>query len=97
VSSREHPAPSQRATPSTITTSPRAAFRHRAFTVIWIATVVSNIGTWMYNAAAGWLMVSLNGDALHGVAGPGREQPADVHVRTGRRRAGRHLRQAAVL
>ncbi len=43
---------------------PRAAFRHRAFTVIWIATVVSNIGTWMYNAASGWLMVSLNGDAL---------------------------------
>jgi MFS family permease len=64
VSSREHPAPSQRATPSTITTSPRAAFRHRAFTVVWIATVVSNIGSWMYNAAAGWLMVSLNGDAL---------------------------------
>jgi MFS family permease len=43
---------------------PRAAFRHRAFTVIWIATVVSNIGTWMYNAASGWLMVSLNSDAL---------------------------------
>jgi MFS family permease len=46
-------------------TSPRwAAFRHRAFTVVWIATVVSNIGSWMYNAASGWLMVSLNGDAL---------------------------------
>jgi MFS family permease len=43
---------------------PRAAFRHRAFTVIWIATVVSNIGTWMYNAASGWLMVSLNSDAV---------------------------------
>jgi MFS family permease len=42
----------------------RAAFRHRAFTVVWIATVVSNIGSWMYNAASGWLMVSLNGDAL---------------------------------
>jgi MFS family permease len=42
----------------------RAAFRHRAFTVIWVATVVSNVGTWMYNAASGWLMVSLNGDAL---------------------------------
>jgi MFS family permease len=44
--------------------SARAAFRHRAFSVIWIATVVSNIGTWMYNAASGWLMVSLNSDAL---------------------------------
>ncbi len=26
--------------------------------------MVSNIGTWMYNAASGWLMVSLNSDAL---------------------------------
>jgi MFS family permease len=43
---------------------PRAAFRHRAFTVVWIATVISNIGSWMYNAASGWLMVSLHGDAL---------------------------------
>jgi predicted MFS family arabinose efflux permease len=39
---------------------PQGAFRHRAFTVIWIATVVSNVGTWMYNAASGWLMVSLD-------------------------------------
>ena len=32
--------------------------------MIWIATVVSNVGTWMYNAACGWLMVSVNSDAL---------------------------------
>jgi MFS family permease len=44
--------------------SPRGAFRHPAFTVIWIATVVSNIGTWMYNAASGWLMVSLDPNPL---------------------------------
>jgi len=43
---------------------PRSAFRHAAFTVIWIATVVSNIGTWMYNAASGWLMVSLDPNPL---------------------------------
>jgi MFS family permease len=42
----------------------RGAFRHPAFTVIWIATVVSNIGTWMYNAASGWLMVSLDPNPL---------------------------------
>jgi len=35
-------------------------FRHRAFAVLWVATVVSNIGTWMQNAAAGWLMTSLD-------------------------------------
>jgi MFS family permease len=37
-------------------------FRHPAFTVLWVATVVSNIGTWMQNAAAGWLMTSLDPD-----------------------------------
>src|SRR5712691_10247450 len=37
-------------------------FRHTAFTVLWIATVVSNIGTWMQNAAAGWLMTGLDPD-----------------------------------
>ncbi len=41
-----------------------APFRHRAFTVIWTATVVSNIGTWMYNVASGWLMTSLDPDPL---------------------------------
>ena len=44
--------------------SPWIAFRHRAFTVVWIATVVANVGTWMYNAASGWLMTSLNPDPL---------------------------------
>jgi predicted MFS family arabinose efflux permease len=40
--------------------SPWAPFRHRTFAVIWTATVVSNIGTWMYNLASGWLMTSLD-------------------------------------
>jgi len=30
-----------------------APFRDRAFAVLWTATVVSNIGTWMQSAAAG--------------------------------------------
>ena len=34
-------------------------FRYTVFTVLWVATVVSNIGSWMQNAAAGWLMTSL--------------------------------------
>jgi len=41
-----------------------APFRHRIFAVIWTATVVSNIGTWMYNVACGWLMTSLSPDPL---------------------------------
>src|SRR5262245_21962961 len=37
-------------------------FHFPAFTVLWAATVVSNIGTWMQNAAAGWLMTGLDPD-----------------------------------
>jgi hypothetical protein len=46
------------------TPSPWAPFAHADFAVLWTATVVSNIGTWMYNAGAGWLMTSLNPDPL---------------------------------
>src|SRR6204780_4762708 len=54
---------------SNTTSSPGAAsfaapFRHSVFTVIWTATVVSNVGGWMYSAASGWLMTSLNPDPL---------------------------------
>jgi predicted MFS family arabinose efflux permease len=35
-------------------------FRHVAFTVLWAATVVAYIGTWMYSATAAWLMTSLD-------------------------------------
>ena len=41
-----------------------AAFRHPAFVVIWTATLVSNVGSWMYGAASAWLMTSLNPDPL---------------------------------
>ncbi len=34
-------------------------FRHGAFTVLWTATVISNVGTWMNDVGAGWLMTSL--------------------------------------
>jgi predicted MFS family arabinose efflux permease len=37
-------------------------FRYPIFAVLWIATVVANIGIWMQNAAAGWLMTSLDPD-----------------------------------
>ena len=41
-----------------------APFRYTAFAVIWTATVVSNVGSWMYSAASGWLMTSLDPDPL---------------------------------
>jgi MFS family permease len=34
-------------------------FRHRTFAVLWAATVISNIGTWMNDVGASWLMTSL--------------------------------------
>src|SRR5215467_7834323 len=37
-----------------------AAFRHPTFTVVWIATVVSNLGGWVSAAASGWLMTALD-------------------------------------
>jgi MFS family permease len=56
------------APPASVSTDGRAspwiAFRHSTFTVVWTATVVANIGTWMFNAASGWLMTSLNPDPL---------------------------------
>lgn len=53
-------------TASSPATAPSAwsPFRQAAFTVLWTASVVANIGTWMYNAAAGWLMTGLAPDPL---------------------------------
>jgi MFS family permease len=38
--------------------------RHPFFRALWLATVVSNIGTWMQNTAAAWLMTSLTSSTL---------------------------------
>ncbi|MEL7448694.1 MAG: MFS transporter [Pseudomonadota bacterium] len=37
-----------------------APFGHRAFALLWVATLISNIGTWMHDVGAGWLMTTLN-------------------------------------
>ena len=44
--------------------SPWSPFTHRAFAVVWTATLISNVGAWMYAAACGWLMTSLNPSPL---------------------------------
>ena len=41
-----------------------SAFGHAAFTVIWAASVFSNMGTAMFDTASGWLITSLNADPL---------------------------------
>ncbi len=37
-------------------------FRHKDYRVLWSATLVANIGAWMYAAAAAWLMTTLDPD-----------------------------------
>src|SRR3954447_11136448 len=39
--------------------SPWSPLRRGLFRGLWIATIVSNIGTWMHEVGAGWLMTSL--------------------------------------
>lgn len=48
------------ATVANQTVSPWAPFRQRAFLVLWLATLFSNVGTWMHDVGAGWLMTSLD-------------------------------------
>lgn len=37
-----------------------APFGHVAFAVLWAATVASNVGTWMHDVGAAWLMTELS-------------------------------------
>ena len=39
-------------------------FRYRAFTVLWTAMLLSNVGGWMHDVGAGWLMTTLNPSPL---------------------------------
>jgi len=58
----ETPSTNENVKPAASDGSTLTPFRYAAFTVLWIATVVSNVGAWMQNAAAGWLMTGLTQD-----------------------------------
>lgn len=45
---------------TTIKSSAWAPFSVPVFRILWIATLASNIGTWMHDIGAGWLMTSLS-------------------------------------
>ena len=63
VAQRTVKTPAQAAEPPAAV-SPWSALRYGVFRSLWLATVVSNVGGWMYNAASGWLMTSLNPNPL---------------------------------
>lgn len=44
--------------------SPWSPLRQPIFRMVWIATVASNIGTWMNDVGASWMMTTLNPDPL---------------------------------
>ncbi len=50
---------------SNITEEPWAPLTHPLFRALWIASVASNIGTWMQNVGAGWLMTELSMSPLY--------------------------------
>ena len=41
-----------------------APLGRRAFAVLWVATIISNVGTWMNDVGAGWLMTELSPSPL---------------------------------
>ena len=56
-----NPAESARmAAPAPIALSPWSPLHNALFRSLWIATIVSNVGTWMQDVGSGWLMTSLS-------------------------------------
>ncbi|GGI17824.1 MFS transporter [Oxalicibacterium faecigallinarum] len=45
-------------------TSSWSPLQNKLFRGLWLATVASNIGTWMHDVGAGWMMTSLSPDPL---------------------------------
>ena len=52
--------PSQAPAPPRTEQSAWSPLRNALFRSLWIATIVSNIGTWMHDVGAGWLMTELS-------------------------------------
>ena len=52
------------AAPTTPAPSRWGPFSHLAFTVIWTASLVSNVGTAMFDTASGWLITSLDANPI---------------------------------
>lgn len=44
--------------------SPWSPLKHGLFRGLWLASIASNIGTWMHEVGAGWLMTSLSASPM---------------------------------
>src|SRR5271169_2548972 len=53
-------APDRGPAPPPTARSPWSPLQNALFRSLWIATVVSNVGGWMQDVGAGWLMTSLS-------------------------------------
>jgi MFS family permease len=51
--------------PDSEAVDPWAPLAYKMFRALWIASVASNIGTWMQNVGAGWLMTELSPSPLY--------------------------------
>lgn len=58
------PAASTDAAGRVVTGSPFAPLRRPMFRALWIALVISGLGSWMHDVGAGWLMTTLAPDPL---------------------------------
>ena len=68
--------------------------RHRVFFWLTLAALVSNIGTWMQNVGAAWLMTSLSPSPLMVALIQTASSLPDSAIGASRRRLGRHRRPA---
>ena len=51
-------------TPGTGDSSAYAPLRQPVFRALWLASLASNLGTWLHNVGAGWLMTGLTPSPL---------------------------------
>ena len=70
------------------TVSPWQPLSQPVFRMLWIATVVSNVGSWMSDVGINWSMLTLRSAGYR--AGAGGQQPADVPLRPAVRGDGGH-------
>jgi MFS family permease len=77
---------------------PLESLRHRNFRLFWIGQVISLTGTWMHQAAQGWLVFQLTGSPFFlGLAGTAASAPILLFALAGGVIADRHPKRYIIL